>query len=116
MTWTEGTLKLAGNLGSPYSMKMRAVLRYRRIPFDWVPRGSKWDDLPDPPVALMPAISFPDARGEYPDAMIDSSPLIMRLESLSHDRSIVPVDPVLAFLDFLLEDYGDEWVTKQMFH
>ncbi|MEI7858239.1 MAG: glutathione S-transferase family protein [Acidimicrobiales bacterium] len=116
MTWTGGTLKLAGNLGSPYSMKMRAVLRYRRIPFDWVPRGSKWDDLPDPPVPLMPAISFPDAQGDYPDAMIDSSPLIMRLESLSHDRSIVPVDPALAFLDFLLEDYGDEWVTKQMFH
>ncbi len=116
MTWTGGTLKLAGNLGSPYSMKMRAVLRYRRIPFDWVPRGSKWDDLPDPPVALMPAISFPDGQGSYPDAMVDSSPLIMRLESVSHERSIVPVDPVVAFLDFLLEDYGDEWVTKQMFH
>jgi len=109
-------LRMAGALGSPYSLKMRAVLRYRRIPFQWVLRGSKWDDLPAAPVALIPAISFPDAEGGYPDAMIDSSPQMMRLEELVADRSIVPVDPVVAFLDYLLEDFGDEWVTKQMYH
>lgn len=109
-------VRLAGAMGSPYSIKMRAVLRYRRIPFEWVLRSSRWDDLPPPPVALLPALSIPAADGTYPDAMIDSSPLIMRLESLVPDRSLVPTDPVVAFLDDLLEDYGDEWVTKQMFH
>ena len=109
-------VRMAGALGSPYSLKMRAVLRFRRIPFQWVLRGSRWDDLPPAAVALIPAISFPDPEGGYPDAMIDSSPQIMRLEELVPDRSIVPIDPAVAFLDYLLEDFGDEWVTKQMFH
>jgi glutathione S-transferase len=109
-------VRIAGAMGSPYSIKMRAVLRYRRIPFDWVLRSSRRDDLPPPPVALLPAISFPAPDGSYPDAAIDSSPLIMRLEELVPGRSLVPPDPVVAFLDDLLEDYGDEWVTKQMFH
>jgi len=109
-------VRIAGAMGSPYSMKMRAVLRYRRIPFEWVLRSSKWDDLPPAPVALIPAISFPQPDGTYPDAMIDSSPQIMRLEGLVDRRSLVPADPVVAFVDLLLEDYGDEWVTKQMFH
>ncbi len=109
-------LRMAGALGSPYSLKMRAVLRYRRIPFEWVLRGSRWDDLPPAPVALIPAISIPDADGRYPDAMIDSSPQIVRLEAEFAGRSLVPVDPVVAFCDLLLEDYGDEWVTKAMYH
>ncbi|MFM8794401.1 MAG: glutathione S-transferase C-terminal domain-containing protein [Acidimicrobiales bacterium] len=111
---TQHPLKLRGALGSPYSLKMRAVLRYRRIPFRWVPQGSAHDDLP--PFPLIPVIGFPDADGTYGDAQMDSSPLIMRLESMTTDRSIVPVDPVVAFLDYLVEDFADEWVTKAMYH
>lgn len=109
-------LKLAGNYGSPYSLKMRAVLRYRNIAFTWVPRDSAWDDLPPVPVRLIPVIAFPDESGRYTESMIDSSPLIERLETMFAGRSVVPSDPVVAFLDYLIEDYGDEWVTKAMFH
>lgn len=113
---TPHPLKLAGAYGSPYTLKMRAVLRYRRIPFMWVPRDSKWDDLPPVPVRLIPAIAFPDEQGVYGEAQIDSSPLIMRLEGMHADRSLVPTDPAVAFLDYLIEDYADEWVTKAMYH
>ena len=112
----EHPLRIAGAMGSPYSLKMRAVLRYRRIPFRWVLRDSAWDDLPDPPVRLIPAISLADESGAYPDAMVDSSPQIMRLEALVPGRSLVPVDPAVAFVDLLLEDLADEWVTKAMYH
>ena len=113
---SEHPLVLAGQYGSPYSMKMRGVLRYRHIPFRWVLRDSKWDDIPEPPVRLIPVIVHPRPDGSYGEATIDSTPQIMRLETEFEGRSLVPPDPALAFIDALIEDYGDEWVTKAMYH
>jgi glutathione S-transferase len=109
-------LVLAGWYGSPYSWKMRGVLRYRGIPFRWVVRDSKWDDIPDPPVRIVPVIVFPQPDGSYGEVMVDSSPQIMRLEAEFSGRSIVPTDPAVAFIDALIEDYADEWLTKAMYH
>ena len=113
---TEHPLVLAGQYGSPYTLKMRAVLRYRHIPFRWVLRDSKWDDIPTPPVMIIPVIVYPNADGSHGEATVDSSPQIMRLEREYASRSVVPTDPALAFIDALIEDYGDEWVTKAMYH
>lgn len=113
---TEHPLVLAGTYGSPYSLKMRGVLRYRHIPFRWVLRNSKWDDLPPPPVPIIPAIAYPNDDGSHGEVTVDSSPQIARLETEFSERSLVPTDPALAFIDFLIEDYGDEWVTKMMYH
>ncbi len=109
-------LVLAGQYGSPYTLKMRAVLRYRRIPFRWVLRDSKWDDLPEVPVRIIPAIAFPDEAGGHGEVMVDSSPQIIRLEAEFEGRSLVPPDPALAFVDMLIEDFADEWLTKAMYH
>ena len=109
-------LVLCGTHSSPYSRKMRAVLRYRRIAHEWVIRGSRWDDLPDPPVRLVPILAWRDDDGAYRDVMVDSSPEISVLEEAFSGRSVVPVDAATAFLDFLLEDFGDEWVSKMMYH
>ena len=114
---TAHPIVLAGQYWSPYTRKMRAVLRYRQIPFRWVYRDSKWDDLPAPPVRIIPVIAYPNEAGDgYDDVTVDSSPQIMRLEAEHTDRSVVPSDPALAFIDMLLEDFGDEWVTKMMYH
>ena len=110
-------LRIVGAPASPYSRKLRAVLRYRRIPHQWMLSFSKAAKaLPQPPVGLIPVLYFPDADGGYPQAAIDSTPLIRRLEREFPGRAVVPPSPVLAFLDALLEDYADEWLTKCMFH
>ena len=50
-------LKLLGVPGSPYSRKLRAVLRFRRIPHLWILRGSKDEGrVPETPVRLMPLL------------------------------------------------------------
>jgi glutathione S-transferase len=111
------TLKLIGGYASPYSRKMRAVLRFRRIPFRWIMRGSSDDvGIPEVPVALIPVIVFPGEDGRADEAMIDSTFQIKRLEKMFAPRSIIPDDPAIAFLDAMLEDYADEWLTKPMFH
>ena len=109
-------LVIGGAFSSPYSLKMRAVLRYRHIPHRWVLRNSRWDDLPPPPVPIIPVLGWPDGEGGYREVMVDSSPQITRLEAEHHDRSVMPTDPGVAFIDFLLEDFADEWVTKAMYH
>jgi glutathione S-transferase len=114
---TTAPLKIVGAPGSPYSRKLRAVLRYRRISHRWILRGSKQDrDIPEVPVDLMPVLVFPGEGGGRDTAAIDTTPLIRRLEGLYPERSLIPPDPALAFIDALIEDYADEWLTKAMFH
>jgi len=111
------SLRLVGAPGSPYTRKMRALLRYRRIPFQFVVRGSKEDQgIPDVPVALIPVLVLPEEGGEADRAMIDSTFQIRELERRVSGRAVLPPDPVVAFVDALVEDYGDEWLTKAMFH
>jgi len=92
---------------------MLAVLRYRRIPYRYLQAAS--DDLPAPKVGLIPVFYFEDDKGEL-TAEVDSTPIIRKLETEYPGRSIIPDDPALAFINYLLEDYGDEWLTKAMFH
>ncbi len=113
---TDRQIVIGGAFSSPYSLKMRAVLRYRRIPHRWVLRNSRWDDIPAAPVPVIPVLAWPDGEGGYREVLVDSSPQITRLESEFTERSLVPPDPGLAFIDFLLEDFADEWVTKAMYH
>lgn len=108
-------LLFSGAPGSPYTRKMLAALRYRHIPHRLIIDTEQRANLPQPKVHLLPTFYLPDSHGEL-EAVVDSTPLIRRFETEYPARSIVPTDPVLAFLDALLEDYGDEWLTKAMFH
>ena len=116
MTMSSKPLALRGAPGSPYTRKMLAVLRYRRIPYRFlVGLSSKDEDLPAPKVDLLPTFYFETDDGDV-EAVVDSTPIIRRLESDVLGRSVVPTDPAVAFISYLLEDYADEWLTKPMFH
>ncbi|MDE0659707.1 MAG: glutathione S-transferase family protein [Gammaproteobacteria bacterium] len=108
-------IALRGAPGSPYTRKMLAVLRFRRIPYRFlVGLWARDDGLPRPKVDLLPTFYFDSDEGV--EAVVDSTPIIRRLENEYLGRSVIPDDPALAFIDYLVEDYADEWLTKAMFH
>jgi len=114
--------ELMGAPGSPYTRKMLGVMRFRNIPYrlEYQSRMVGREDKHrksrvQPKVALLPTFYFENQQGEE-TAVTDSSPLIRRFETDYEGRSVIPSDPALAFIDRLLEDYGDEWLTKAMFH
>lgn len=105
--------RILGSLGSPYSLKMRALFRYRRIPHIWVQARPEQDaDRSAMKVPVIPIIRYPDGSDHN-----DSTPIIYELEDRHPgERSVVPDEPGAAFLAYLLEDMADEWGTKLMFH
>ena len=109
-------LVFKGSPGSPYTRKMMALMRYRHIPYRYlVGEAADRAGMPKPPVELLPTFYLPDAQGQV-QALTDSTPLLRRLEREVPGRAARPQEGVLAFIDALLEDFADEWVTKAMFH
>lgn len=110
-------LELTGAPGSPYTRKMLGVLRYRRLPYSvfWG-NGNIPEGYPEPKVRLLPTFFFPDGENGALIPVTDSTPIIRRLERDYSERTVIPGDPVLRFINDLIEDYADEWLTKAMFH
>ena len=98
---------------SPYSVKVRSYFRYKGIPHDWLLRAGeqmaesqKYGKLP-----LIPIVATPEDEG-----IQDSTPILEKMEERVPEPSIHPEDPVCRFVSALLEDFGDEWGNKWMFH
>jgi glutathione S-transferase len=103
--------RLIGSTASPYAIKLRALMRYRRIPFDWVIMTKalrKQTEHLRP--NLIPVLQYPDGsfRGE-------TTTLAYDLEARHPDRSVIPADKAVAFVCDLLEDLADEWAVKPLF-
>ena len=112
-------IKVFGNSGSPYTQKILALLRYRNIPYqvswgDVVHNLSLLDIEPPKPV-LLPTLILEDEEKNYL-CKTDTTPIIRYLEKTYENKSVIPNNPIISFLNYLLEDFADEWTTKYMFH
>ncbi len=101
-----------GSEESPYSVKVRAYFRYKGIPHEWRPRQqaqelfAKHARLP-----LVPLVVTPDDAG-----IQDSTPIIEAMEASFPEPGVHPPGVVAGFVSALLEEFGDEWGNKWMFH
>lgn len=105
--------RLIGAELSPYSVKVRSWLRYKQLPYVWLHRGPATQDefQKHARLPIIPLLITPDGQG-----MQDSTPIIETLEAQHPTPSIHPDDPVAAFVSTLIEEFGDEWGNKPMFH
>ena len=110
----EGRYRILGGPGSPYSLKLRAALRYRRIPHNWiVPPGylGEGGELKAADKGMIPVLQLPDGR-----YWSDTTPMILALEARHPgQRSLLPDDPAQRFLALLIEDFADEWLMLPLF-
>ncbi len=105
--------RLFGAETSPYSMKVRSFLRYKKVEFDWVARSAATEPEFNlhAQVPTVPLLVSPENVSSQ-----DSSAILARLDLAHPQPPAQPADPGLAGLSLLLEDYADEWVNKIMFH
>jgi glutathione S-transferase len=105
--------RLFGAELSPYSIKVRSYLRFKGVPHQWIRRNPsneaefrQYAKLP-----LVPVVATPEGEG-----LQDSTPIMEVIDARFPEPTTHPPDPALAFLSVLLEEFGDEWGNKLMFH
>lgn len=98
---------------SPYSVKVRSYFRYKGIPHRWILRNadSEADYARHARLPIIPLVVTPDGS-----ALQDSTPIIDAIEQHSTHLSIHPGDVLTSFISALIEEFGDEWGNKWMFH
>jgi glutathione S-transferase len=108
----EGRYRIYAGPGSPYSHKVRAVMRYRRIPHDWVIALGGFDGsgqmgaIREFKKRLLPIVQFPNG-----EAWNDSTPIIHVLDDKHAGREVLPPSPRERFLARIVEDFADEWLA-----
>ena len=108
-----GIYRIFGSEMSPYSVKVRSYFRYKNIAHQWVARTpavdgeyKKYAKLP-----IVPTVATPEGEG-----LQDSTPIMEAMDGKFPEPSIHPADADLKFLSDLIEEFGDEWGNKLMFH
>src|SRR5258708_18219201 len=105
--------RILGAEMSAYSVKVRSYLRYKAIPHRWILRNadSQAEYEKHARMPIIPLVVTPEGKG-----IQDSTPIIDQMEKLYPEPSIHPDDTVAGFISVLIEEFGDAWGNKWMFH
>jgi glutathione S-transferase len=108
-----GKYRIFGAEVSPYSVKVRSVLPLQADParVDRARSASTAEYQKYAKLPIIPLLVSPEG-----EAMQDSTPILEQIEQRFPEPSIHPEDPIAAFVSALLEEFGDEWGNKWMFH
>ena len=103
--------KLFGLEISPYTLKIKSYLNYKKINYRWIknPDSKELHKL-----AQLPFI--PLLLKDNHEVLQDSSNIIEKIETVYSKNSIYPEDSRLIFISSLLEEYSDEWMVKHLFN
>ena len=106
-------LRVYGSSISYYTGKFEAYLRYKEIPYELVPftPARMRAVAKHTGNTQMPSVELPDGR-----FMTDTTPMIAYLESQYPEHPVTPVDPLVAFVALLFEDYAEEWHWRPAMH
>lgn len=97
-------IRLYDFAGSPFCIKIRAILDYKALPYERLPIVSpryfelRWRN----PTGKVPALEIDG------DFIADSTDIALALDSLKPDPPLVPDDPKLRADNHILEDWADE--------
>ena len=101
-------MKVYGSRISYYTGKLECYLRYKGIAYEPLPTPyDKAEMLKEKVGAVQMPIVDNDSVW-----MSDTTPILEHLETAHPQNPIIPDDPVVAFLAFLIEDYADEWLWR----
>jgi glutathione S-transferase len=105
--------RLYGAESSGYSTKLRSYLHYKSIAFEWRARTQASEaEL----AALSRFPTLPVLVTASGVAVHDTTQMMEALELDTPEPSASPTDPALAFLNAVLEEYADSWLSKAVFH
>jgi len=106
-------IRVYGSAISYYTGKLEGYLRYKEIPYAFVPFSPKIGGRlrRETGTSQMPAVELPDGR-----FMTDTTPMIDWFEARHPEPAVILEDPLQAFASRLVEDYAEEWLWRPAMH
>ena len=110
----QGMLRLWCDANSPYSCKLRTYLNFKGIPYKRmrINLNAYMKEIPDRVgMSIMPVILTASD-----EVLQDTTPIMALFEQEYPEKACIPDDQRLAFIMWLLEDFGDEYLTRFSMH